>query len=60
MKNKTKMLNVLADHGVESVEQLEEKSVSMYNSRIEIVGKLNALQREINDIDDTEKLIKKF
>jgi len=60
MQNTSKMLNVLADHGVESAEQLEEKSVSMYNSRIEIVGKLNALQREINDIDDTEKLIKKY
>ena len=60
MQNTSKMLNVLADHGVESVEQLEEKSVSMYNSRIETVGKLNVLQREINDIDDTEKLIKKY
>ena len=60
MQETSKMLNILSAYGVESREQLEEKSLARYADRVKIVGRLNALQREINDIDDTEKLIKKY
>ena len=60
MQEASKLLNLLTEHNVNSREELEEKSLSRYSDRVEIVGRLNALQRQINDIDDTEKLIKKY
>lgn len=60
MKEASKLLNLLTEHNVNSREELEERSLSRYADRVEIVGKLNALQHDISDLKEVEKLIKKY
>lgn len=60
MKEASKLLNLLSEHNVNSREELEEKSLSRYSDRVEIVGKLNSLQHDISDLKEVEKLIKKY
>ena len=60
MQEASKLLNLLTEHNVNSREELEERSLSRYADRVEIVGKLNSLQHDISDLKDVEKLIKKY
>lgn len=60
MQEASKLLNLLTEHNVSSREELEERSLSRYADRVELVGKLNALQRDISDLKEVEKLITKY
>lgn len=60
MKEASKILNFLAEHGMEDQAELEKQSVSAYGDRVQLVGNLNRLQRQIDAVSDTIKLVKKY
>lgn len=60
MQEASKLLNILTEHNLNSQEELENRSIERYGSRVEIVSKLNGLQRKIDSIGDTIKALKKY
>ena len=60
MKEASKILNFLTEHGIEDQAELEKQSVSAYGDRVQLVGNLNQLQRQIDAVSDVIKLVKKY
>ena len=60
MQETSKLLNILTEHNLNSREELENKALLRYGERVEIVGRLNGLQRKIDDIGETIKSLNKY
>lgn len=60
MKEASRILNFLTEHGIEDQTELEKQSVSAYGDRVQLVGNLNQLQRQIDAVSDVIKLVKKY
>lgn len=60
MKETSKMLNLLTEYGLSSKEELEDKSVAKYGDRVELVGQLNDLQVQIDNLTATISEIEKY
>ncbi len=60
MQEAAKLLNILTEHNLNNREELENRAISRYGDRVQIVGKLNALQQQIDDIGDTIKLLNTY
>lgn len=57
MKEASKLINFLAEHDISDREELEQKSISKYGERMELVGSLNELQLKIDNYTQTIKEI---
>ena len=60
MKEASKLLNYLSEHGFSSQEELEDTSIKKYGERVQLVAELNALQNKIDEISQTIKLIQAY
>lgn len=60
MQEVSKLLNILTEYNLNSREELENRSIERYGNRVEIVGKLNNLQRKIDSIGDTIKVLRTY
>lgn len=60
MQEASKLLNILTEYRLNSQEEIENRAVSRYGERVQIVGKLNGLQQKIDIIGDTIKSLKKY
>lgn len=60
MQDASKLLNILTEYRLNSQEEIENRAVSRYGERVQIVGKLNGLQQKIDIIGDTIKSLKKY
>ena len=60
MKEASKILNYLTEKGIATQEELEQRSILTYGQRVQLVGDLNKLQRQIETVTDTIKLVKKY
>lgn len=60
MQLTAKMLNFLTEHNISDEKDLENRSITKYGERVEIVGELNDLQSKIDDISDVIKLLNTY
>ena len=60
MKEASKILNYLTEKGIATQEELEQRSILTYGQRVQLVGDPNKLQRQIETVTDTIKLVKKY
>ena len=60
MQEAAKLLNILTEHNLNNREELENRAITKYGDRVQIIGKLNDLQQQIDDIGDTVALLKKY
>lgn len=60
MQEASKIINLLTEKGVSSVEQLEEKLLNLHGERLELAERLNDLQDEINSRSELIKLLETY
>lgn len=60
MQEVSKLINLLSEHNVSSQEELENKAIERYGERVKLVGDLNAISRDIGDVDDSIKLLQAY
>lgn len=60
MKEVSKILNILTAKGIADQTELENRSIASYGERVELVGKLNDLQAQIDDVSDSIRLINQY
>lgn len=57
MKEASRLLNFLSEHGFSSKEELEDSSIEKYGERVQLVAELNHLQKQIDELSRTIKAI---
>ena len=60
MKETSKIINYLSEHGVSSPEELDKKAISEYGKRMTVVKNLNELQLKIDNYTQLLKELKIF
>lgn len=60
MQEVSKLINLLSEYNVSSQEELENKAIERYGERVQLVGELNAISRNIGDVDDSIKLLQAY
>ena len=60
MQEASKLLNFLTEKGFTSKEELEDTAISKYGERVQLVGELNDIQKQIDDISQNIKLIQGY
>ena len=60
MQEASKMINLLTEKGVSSVEELEDKLMHIHGNRLQLAEKLNDLQDKINSTSDLVKLLETY
>mgnify|MGYP004446242009 CR=1 FL=1 len=60
MQEASKLLNFLTEKGFSSEEELEDTAISKYGERVQLVGELNDIQKQIDDISENIKLIQGY
>lgn len=60
MKEASKVLNILTTKGIADQTELENRSVTTYGERVQLVGELNDLQSKIDDISDSIRMINQY
>lgn len=60
MKEASKVLNILTAKGIADQAELENRSVTTYGERVQLVGELNDLQAKIDDISDSIRMINQY
>ena len=60
MKEASKILNLLTAKGIDDQSELENRAISTYGDRVQIVGQLNDLQSRIDDLSDSIRMINQY
>ena len=60
MKETSKILNLLTAKGIDDQSELENRAISTYGDRVQIVGQLNDLQSRIDDLSDSIRMINQY
>ncbi len=60
MQEASKIINLLTEKGVSSVEELEEKLLNLHGERLELADRLNDLQDKINSRSELIKLLETY
>ncbi len=60
MKEASRVINILTNMGIESTSEIENKSISGFNERMNLVNELNAAQHNIDTLSDTIKNVRSF
>lgn len=60
MQEASKIINLLTEKGVSSVEELEEKLMNLHGERLELADRLNDLQDKINSRSELIKLFETY
>ena len=60
MKEASKLLNLLTTKGIADQSELEARSISTYGERVQLVGRLNELQSQIDDVSESIRLITQY
>lgn len=60
MQEASKLINLLTEKGFTSEEELEDTAISKYGERVQLVGELNDIQKQIDDISQNIKLIQGY
>ena len=60
MKEASKILNLLTAKGIDDQSELENRAISTYGDRVQIVGRLNDLQSRIDDLSDSIRMINQY
>ena len=60
MQEASKLINLLTEKGFTSEEELEDTAISKYGERVQLVGELTDIQKQIDDISQNIKLIQGY
>lgn len=60
MKEAARLLNFLTENNISDVQELEDRAISRYGDRMQLVGKLNKIQSQIDEYTETIKQIKLY
>lgn len=60
MKEASRVINILTNMGIESTSEIENKSISGFNERMNLVNELNAAQHNIDTLSDTIRNVRSF
>ncbi|MGN0601246.1 MAG: relaxase/mobilization nuclease domain-containing protein [Oscillospiraceae bacterium] len=60
MKEVSKILNYLTEQGVSGRQDLEDTAISKYGERVQLVADLNDLQKHIDELSESIKLIQLY
>lgn len=58
MKEASRVINILTQAGIEEIKEIENKSISSFEERVQIVKKLNELQHKIDLKSDVIKAVR--
>ncbi|MGN0617410.1 MAG: relaxase/mobilization nuclease domain-containing protein [Ruminiclostridium sp.] len=60
MKNASKLLNELAEKGVDNAEQLKARRLDLYDTRLDITDEIKKTEFEIHKADETIRLLSEY
>lgn len=60
MKEASRVINILTNQGISSTDEIENKAISNFTDRVNLVNKLNSLKNSIDDIDEQIKNLRLF
>lgn len=60
MKEASRVINILTNLGVQSTSEIEDRSVSGFNQRMNLVNELNTAQHDIDTLSDTIRNVRAF
>lgn len=60
MKESSRVINILTDLGIQSTSEIEDRSVSGFNHRMNLVNDLNSAQHDIDNLSDTIRNVRAF
>ncbi len=60
MKEASRVINILTSQGLSSTDEIENKAISNFTERVNLVNNLNSLKNSIDDIDEQIKNLRLF